>query len=594
MRATKAVAALAAVAALVLPQLGGGDPDRAAAAAGADRQRPNIVVVMSDDQTLEEMRFMPRTERLLGSAGATFPDTTTNWPICCPSRATFFTGQYAHNHGVLGNSAPMGGYGNLDVEHTLPVWLQRSGYSTIHIGKFVNGYETSGVGVPPGWSEWHGSKRTYAYYGYQLFEAGEVLTYGSLDEDPDDPAEPASYSTDVYTDKAVRAIDERAPSAQPFFLSVSYLAPHAGEPEGGGASRCADTAKPALRHAGLLDDEPLPVPPSFNEADVSDKPRPISRFAPMTPEQIARTTKNYRCRGESLLAIDEGVKRIVAALRASGELRDTLLIYTSDNGFFHGEHRIGSGKNRVYEEAVRVPLLIRGPGIPRGVEVADIAGNADIAATIAAAAGARPDHPLDGRSLLGFAEHPERLHGRELLIEQDAPTKPNGNPRGTEYQAVRTSRYKFVRYWDNQVELYDIRRDPYELENLRADPAYDEVRQALAQRLEKLGDCAGKSCRTKPALRLKLPEPVRKDGAKCRTAGDFVASVRRRGDGSAPLVRVSFRVAGQPSGTVRSAPFKQKLNSRLLRSERKPLIEADGELIDGRILTLTDRVRICR
>ena len=288
------------------------------------------------------------------------------------------------------------------------------------------------------------------------------------------------------------------------------------------------------------------------------------------------------------------MKRIVEALRASGELRDTLLIYTSDNGFFHGEHRIGSGKNRVYEEAVRVPLLIRGPGIRRGVEVADIAGNADITATIAAAAGARPDHPLDGRSLLGFAEHPERLHGRELLIEQDAPTKPNGNPRGTEYQAVRTSRYKFVRYWDNQVELYDIRRDPYELENLRADPAYDEVRQALATRLEKLGDCAGKSCRTKPALRLKLPAPVRKNGAKCRTAGDFVASVRRRGDGSAQLVRVSFRVAGQPSGTVRSAPFKQKLNSRLLRSERKPLIEADGELIDGRILTLTDRVRICR
>ena len=400
MRATTAVAALAAVAALVLPQLGGGDPDRAAAAAGAEQQRPNIVVVMSDDQTLEEMRFMPRTERLLGSAGATFPDTTTNWPICCPSRATFFTGQYAHNHGVLGNSAPMGGYGNLDVEHTLPVWLQRSGYSTIHIGKFVNGYETSGVGVPPGWSEWHGSKRTYAYYGYELFEDGRVVTYGSLDEDPDDPADPASYSTDVYTDKAVER-DRRAGAVSAAVLPLgrpTWPRTRASPNAGGGAEPCADTRqaadpprRPARRRAAAPAAE-LQRGRRLRQA-AADR-----RFEPLTPQQIARTTRNYRCRGESLFAIDEGVKRIVEALRANGELRDTLLIYTSDNGFFHGEHRIGSGKNRVYEEAVRVPLLIRGPGIPRGVEVADIAGNADIAATIAAAAGARPDHPL-GRPL---------------------------------------------------------------------------------------------------------------------------------------------------------------------------------------------------
>jgi arylsulfatase A-like enzyme len=580
---------------IVLVMLGAA-PATGGEARAATADRPNIVVVMSDDQTLEEMRFMPETERLLGNAGATFPDTTTNWPICCPSRATYFTGQYAHNHGVLGNSPPMGGYGNLEVEHTLPVWLQRSGYSTIHIGKYVNGYETSGDGVPPGWTEWHGSKRTYAYYGYELFEDGRVVTYGSLDEDPDDPADPASYSTDVYTDKAVRAIEERAPSAQPFFLNVAYLAPHEGRPEGGGASRCADTAKPAARHAGLLDDEPLPLPPSFNEADVSDKPRPISRFEPMSPQQITRTTKNYRCRGESLFAIDEGVKRIVEALRASGELRDTLLIYTSDNGFFHGEHRIGAGKNRVYEEAVRVPLLMRGPGIPRGVEVADIAGNADVTATIATAAGARPDHPLDGRSLLGFAAHPERYHGRELLIEQDAPTKPDGNPRGTEYQAVRTSHYQLVRYWDGQIELYDLETDPYELQNLRSDPAYDEVQRALVERLDRIGDCAGRTCRKRPALELVLPRPVRKDGGRCRRPGNFLAKVRPSGGGRhpTPLARASFRVNGQRSGTVRAAPFKRKLDSRLLRSRRKPLIEADAELIDGRILTLRDRVRVCR
>ncbi|KAA0274158.1 MAG: DUF4976 domain-containing protein [Acidobacteria bacterium] len=590
MTRSMAVAVLAAAAAL------GAAADTRPAAAGTPPERPNIVVVMSDDQTTEEMRFLPEVERLIGARGATFPDTTANWPICCPSRATFMTGQYAHNHGVLGNSPPMGGFGRLDSEHTLPVWLQRSGYSTIHIGKFLNGYETSPVGVPPGWSEWHGSKQTYTFYGYQLYEDGQVVTYGSPNEDPDDPADPASYSTDVYTDKAVRAIEERAPSEQPFFLSVAYLAPHSGRPEGGGTSRCVDTAKPAARHLGLLGDEPLPLPPSFNEADVSDKPRPISGFEPLTEQQITRITKNYRCRGESLFAVDEGVKRIVEALRASGELDETLIVYTSDNGFFHGEHRVGSGKNRVYEEAVRVPLLMRGPGIPRGVEVADIAGNADVTATVLDAAGARADRPLDGRSLLGLAAHPERYHGRELLIEQDAPTKPDGNPRGTEYQAVRTSRYKLVRYWDGQVELYDLGADPYELENLRSDPAYDDIQRALLDRLDKIDECAGSDCRRKPALKLILPDRVRKHGKRCRTAGDFVVKVRKGGGGSAqtPIVRASFRVDGKRSGTDRSTPFKRELNSRLLRAKRKPRIEADVELLDGRILTLRDRVRVCR
>jgi len=290
------------------------------------------------------------------------------------------------------------------------------------------------------------------------------------------------------------------------------------------------------------------------------------------------------------------VKRIVDELRATGELDDTLLIFTSDNGFFHGEHRIPGGKNRVYEEAIRVPLMIRGPGIPRGVEVADETVNADLTATIVDAAGARTDFPLDGRSLLPFVADPERMHGREILIEQDTPEKANGNPRGTEYQAVRTSRYKFVRYWDDQVELYDLRRDPFELENLRRDSDYDEVRRALSKRLEKLGDCAGKSCRGRPALQLRLPPAERHGGRRCRRAGDLVAKLRRPGDGAStsPLVRASFRVDGGRSGTVRLPPFKRKLDSRLLRSRRKPRIEADGELIDGRILTLSKRVRICR
>lgn len=590
MRAATSTAVLAAVAALLVV-LGGGAEPADSAASPATQEKPNVIIVMSDDQTVEEMRFMPATERLIGGAGATFNNSVTNWPLCCPARATFLTGQYAHNHGVLGNAPPQGGFSELDINRTLPVWLQRAGYWTGYIGKFLNGYEGSDVGIPPGWSDWHGSKLTYWFYGYKLLEAGQVVTYGSTDEDPDVPADPGSYSTDVFTDKAVDAIAAQAPSDQPFFLSVNYLAPHEGAPNGG---RCGGAAKPAVRHSGLLDDEPLPQPPSLNEADVSDKPRQIRKLEPLTPEQIERTTTVYRCRAESLLAIDEGVERIVEQLRDSGELRDTIVVYTSDNGFFHGEHRLSGGKNRVYEEAVRVPLLIRGPGVPRGVEVDDVVVNADLAPTIVDLGGGKSGLPPDGRSLLPFVKHPERMHGREILIEQDTPEKANGNPRGTEYQAIRTNRYKFVRYWDDQVELYDLLADPYELDNLKNDPAYEEVRRVLSKRLAKLGDCAGKSCRTKPAMKLRLPEPVLRDGTRCRKAGDFVAAVERPGDDPWDgLVRVSFRVTGEPSGTVRKKPFERKLNSRLLRDRRKPLIEADAELIDGRILTLTDRVRIC-
>ena len=590
MRAVMAVVALAAVAA-VLAVLGAGRGSAEPAAHSAAQTQPNVVVLLSDDQTLDEMRFMPATERLIGGAGATFTNTVTNWPLCCPSRATFMTGQYAHNHGVLGNAPPQGGFDQLNANRTLPVWLQRAGYWTIHIGKFLNGYENSEVGVPPGWSDWHGSKKTYFYYGYELLEAGQVVTYGSASEDPDAPADPDSYSTDVFTDKAVAAIADRAPSDQPFFLSLNYLAPHEGQPNGG---HCGNSAKPAARHAGLLDDEPLPQPPSLNEADTSDKPRSIRKLEPLTPEQLARTTTNYRCRAESLLAIDESVERIVEELRASGELRNTLVVYWSDNGFFHGEHRLSGGKNKVYEEAIRVPLLMRGPGIPRGVTVGDEAVNADLAPTIVDAAGAKAGLPQDGTSLLPFAAHPERMHGREILIEQDPPNRPSGRPRGTEYKAIRTDRFKFVRYWNDEVELYDLVADPYELDNLARDPAYEETQRALSKRLEKLGTCAGKSCRTKPAMKLQLPDEIKRGDKRCRRAGDFVAAVKRPGDDRwNSLVRVSFRVDGTDAGTLTGRPFKSTLSRRLLREQPKPLIEADAELVDGRILTLAERVRIC-
>ncbi|MBA3260293.1 MAG: sulfatase-like hydrolase/transferase, partial [Gemmatimonadales bacterium] len=236
----------------------------AVAAAG----RPNIVVIMTDDQTMESMSVMPQTLSLIGAAGVTFEKNVVTYALCCPSRATFFTGQYPHNHGVRSNGSPDGGHAKLDHSNTLPLWLQGAGYVTGHIGKYLNGYgKVDTLEIPPGWTEWYGGigESAYDYYGYLLNENGTVVPYGTTSE---------HYQSDVYTGKAVDFILRRAPDAAlgvPFFLSVTYFAPHWGDPLEPG-DPLLPTAVPAPRHKGRFAGEFLPSSPAFNEADISDKP----------------------------------------------------------------------------------------------------------------------------------------------------------------------------------------------------------------------------------------------------------------------------------------------------------------------------------
>ena len=188
--------------------------------------RPNIVVLETDDQTLAEMEVLPSVKRLIGDQGVTFDNNFDSFSLCCPARATFLTGQYAHSNGVQGNTLPNGGYYKLDSTRTLPVWLQRAGYYTALVGKYLNQYGTRNqTEVPPGWSDWHGAvdPTTYRYYNYTLNENGRLTSYCAN-------AAPECYSTDLYAEKAVEIIRRRAPSAQPFFLWVTPLAPHAGQP----------------------------------------------------------------------------------------------------------------------------------------------------------------------------------------------------------------------------------------------------------------------------------------------------------------------------------------------------------------------------
>jgi N-acetylglucosamine-6-sulfatase len=563
------------------------------AAAKQESPPPNVVVIMTDDQTQQSLPVMSTVEAQIVDKGTTFQNNFTNWPLCCPSRSTFYTGEYAHNHHVLGNGPPDGGFTKFNDSSTLPLWLQQAGYQTIHIGKYLNGYgegTTDPTYVPPGWNEWYAATggTTQSVYDYVLNQNHQLVNYGETVPE---------FKQDVFSNLAVDAINRHI-GGGPFFLGVMYTAPHSGGPNPNPQppSDCGNGApKPAPRHAHAFDNAPLPTTPSYNEADVSDKPAAIQSLPPLDAADFSDITRRYRCRIESLLSVDDGVGRIIDALSRGGELDNTLIIFTSDNGFFAGEHRVKTGKNRVYEEAIRVPLVIRGPGVPQGATVDDLSINADLAPTILDAAGATPGLPQDGRSLLPFAAHPDRFHGRELLIEKgnqletddDGATVQSGT-----FAAIRTSRYIYVENATGERELYDLAVDPYELDNQVANPAYAPVVAALANRLASLRSCSGESCRKKPALTLKLPRSIRSHGHSCRPASDFIARIR--GQGSPDLDLVRFAVAGEQAGHDDSGPFKKTLRPRLLRRKHRPEVSAVATMIDGRVLSLQKRVRICR
>jgi N-acetylglucosamine-6-sulfatase len=485
------------------------------------QSRPNVVVLMTDDQTLASLRVMSGVRSQLAAGGTTFDNAFVEDSLCCPSRSTFLTGQYTHNHGVLGNRPPEGGYGRLDKREYLPIWLQRAGYHTVHIGKFLNRYgqDSLPTEVPPGWSEWYGSvdPYTYRYTGYVLNENGSLNTY-------------ERYSTDEYTQRAVDAIARLAPSSTPFFLNVWYLAPHAGGPvDPDDPRQPGGTPSPAPRHRDAFATAPLPRSPAFNEADVSDKPAIVRSFPRLRPARIAAIAENYRQELETLLAVDEGVVRIVQALRDAGELDDTLIVFTSDNGFFHGEHRLPTGKVMLYEPSIRVPLILRGPGVPRGAHRRQLVTNADLAPTILAATGARPGRVQDGRSLFPLLRDPGLEWGRDLLIEG-----PDGL-RMIAFAALRTYRYVYAEYDTGEQELYDLARDPGELRSLDGDPRYQALEAELSERLAALEVCAGPTCRRPPHVHLRLRS------CRPRVTGPGIAKVRLGRLGGRLRARVTTR-----------------------------------------------------
>lgn len=454
-----------------------------AAAAAVRPTRPNVVVITTDDQTIDDMASMPQTRALIGARGVTFDQSVVSLSQCCPSRATFLTGQYAHNHGVRSTNRPFGGFWAFDDSESLAVWLQRAGYATALVGKYLNGYASADRHyVPPGWTDWHGllGPSTYQFFGFSMNDDGAVRSF------------PGQYQTDVLTSVSEDVIQRHA-GRRPFFLWTTYVAPHIGGPRALLEPRRPESTVASPFFDGALLGRTQPRPPSYDEADVTDKPRAIRRLPRMGPRMKADVAASWRERQQSLLSVDDGVARIVRALRETGVLDDTLLVFTSDNGYMVGEHRVRSGKVLPYEPSIRVPLLMRGPGIPAGEHRSQLVWNGDLAPTIAAATGAEPTLPLDGQSLWPVLRDPEAPGAAEVLLEGPPKGASDSRPRFT---GLRTPRWAYVEHaLTGERELYDLESDPFELRNVAGSPAVAEVEAELAARLEAERHCAGAACR---------------------------------------------------------------------------------------------------
>jgi N-acetylglucosamine-6-sulfatase len=569
------LAAAVVVLALALGLVIATSDEARAAAKASELQKPSFVVIQTDDETMEELYdgvrmlngteefAMPNTLQLLGEKGITFSRYYTPYSLCAPSRVSLLTGRYAHNNHVQGNVPPNGGWTGFQARqaysHNLATWLQGAGYRTIHIGKILNGYGDApyspGTEVPPGWSSWHtilNSDTNHYAYGYLLNNNGvvegpygnsgswETREYGEID-DPGCPyaplnGKPCYFETDKFNQLATEELATTSPE-QPFYMQVDYTSPH-------GDYRRPAGPQPATRHIGRFAGAPLPDnrAEGFNEGNVNDKPRFIREAPYLSATEIHTYRVYYQNCLAALLSVDEGVKQIVDQLGALHRLRNTYIIFTSDNGFFFGQHRLVGGKFLAYEPSTHLPLIIRGPGIKPKTQTGQLTTTVDIAPTILELAEVTPDKSVDGVSLVPYMKEPSLRSRRPLLFESFVQTNDveqnggasaetpsyadrgaargklgikgaaqSGNPPAhasvvappKNYYGIRLGPYKYIEWPDGEKELYDINSDPYELNNIVRDKDYTPIRAFLHTELERLEQCHGRTCQ-EPAEKLPL------------------------------------------------------------------------------------------
>ena len=460
---------ISAVAALLL-MLGAAGASAALPVAGKTKLAPpdkrlNVVLILSDDERWDGTTVMNNVKNLLVDHGVNFTNAHVTTSMCGPSRASILTGQYSHHTGVLTNFGTHAYPAFKEESNDLPVWMHRAGYQTALVGKYINGY-TGAAGhhkIPPGWDDWQvmDSIPMEAYYNYSINDNGHLEHYGS---------KPSDYSTTVLTQKAVQFIHG---ARHPFFLYFAPVAPHL-------------PAIPDKRDQGKLENLAPIHSPAFNQKNIGKEPwrfwhkHLLSAAAQLYINHVRRRQE------ESLLALDRIVRSVVQALKARHELNRTLIIYTSDNGFLWGEHRLG-GKVWPYQESTHVPMIVRTPWTTGAARNNQPVLNTDIAPTISALAGIKPGLPEDGRSFVPFLHGLPAQWRRAFLVEflGKSMLHKGGPPP---YEAVQTRRNLYVEFRNGWRELYNLRRDPWEMNNIAGDPRTKALQATLSRTLRRLYD----------------------------------------------------------------------------------------------------------
>jgi N-acetylglucosamine-6-sulfatase len=454
-----------------------------ASAQTAERDvRPNIVFVLTDDLAWNLVQYMPHVQELQ-RRGMTFSRYYVTDSLCCPSRSSIFSGRFPHNTRVFGNKPPDGGFQVFhdrgEENSTFATALHDSGYRTAMMGKYLNGYMPADNYIPPGWDEWDVGGNAYAEFNYNLLQNGQIVGYG---------AQPQDYLTDVVGGKAVDFINASADAGTPFLVEVATFAPHA-------------PYTPAPRNANDFPGLAAPRTPSFDKAN-TNPPRWLSGHAPLSPGQIATIDGAFRKRAQAVEAVDNMVANIEATLAARGLADNTYIVFSSDNGYHMGEHRLMPGKMTAFDSDIRVPLIVVGPGVPAGQKTTKIAENVDLRPTFSELAGARVPRSVDGHSLVSL------LHGgggnawrRSALVEHHGPDHVRGDPdlpppgsgNPASYEALRTGEAVYVEYRNGQREYYNLASDPNERHNTYRRLSHQQ-RSRLHAALGAAKACGGSGC----------------------------------------------------------------------------------------------------
>jgi N-acetylglucosamine-6-sulfatase len=438
----------------------------ATVASAQTNQKPNLLVVTIDDADLETYNDAGRLKAMTMGQGVYFENSFVSNPLCCPSRATFLRGQYSHNTGVMTNIPPYGGYERFEElgrhKDNLATRLKGAGYKTLMVGKYMNGFVCDDD-VPPGWD-------SFVYVGWYRYRDN-----GTCQNLPK-----GTWFDDFTGSKAAGVIRNQAETKGPFFAWINFLSPH--------STREVGVHIPPDRYAGTREDAALAPNPSRPEEDLSDKPQWVRTYADHFGDSVPNETLEdwHKRRVEMLEGVADNLKKIVTALRETGQYRNTYIVFTNDNGLMMGEHGISGTKSAPYEESIRVPLAIRGPGIPAGVVREQFVLNNDLAPTLLKwARVARPAY-MDGRPLQRLLETPARRGWRDHVLVENRVTRP------PDYKMVRTGGYAYVEYATGEHELYDMQTDPYQEQNVYGQRP--DVEAELAKGLDALRGCDGQAC----------------------------------------------------------------------------------------------------